>query len=67
MPFSADGYERRARECVRLAHLATDDMVQGKLLALRQVFLATAERLRSLSSDEGKPDVETRPLRERGG
>jgi hypothetical protein len=46
MPYSIDGYEIRAQECVKLANQATDQMVQIELLKLRQTYLTIAERLR---------------------
>lgn len=45
MPHSALDYAKRAPECVRLANLSLDDMVQVELLRLRQVYLAIASRL----------------------
>jgi hypothetical protein len=45
MPHGALDYAKRAAECVRLANLTIDEMVQGELLRLRQVYLRTAERL----------------------
>jgi hypothetical protein len=49
MPYSADGYEARAKECVRLANQAADEMVQRELLSLRQSYLRTAAELRGLN------------------
>ncbi len=46
MPYSVEGYEERARECVRLANAAKDPMVRGELLKLRQTYLTIAARLR---------------------
>jgi hypothetical protein len=54
MPYSADGYETRAEECVRLANQATDEMIQRELLSLRQTYLHTAAKLRSLYGAEKK-------------
>jgi hypothetical protein len=48
MPYSVTGYRTRAEECVRLANLARDDMVQTELLRLRQSYLRIAERLEAL-------------------
>jgi len=45
MPDSAMGYAKRAAECVRLANLTIDEMVQAELLRLRQMYLQTAEKL----------------------
>ena len=50
MPYTAKGYETRAEECVRLANLSQDLMIQRELLSLRQVYLKAAERLSELSS-----------------
>jgi len=50
MGFSAAGYLDRAEECVRLANLAADELIQQELLTLRQAYLQTAERLQRLSS-----------------
>jgi hypothetical protein len=44
----AEGYEGRAEECVRLANVAQDKMVQAELLRLRQNYLDIASRLRTL-------------------
>ena len=46
MPYSAEGYENRAAECVTLANQARDSMVQAELLKLRQTYLQIARRLR---------------------
>lgn len=46
MPHTALGYAKRAAECVRLANLSADEIVQSELLRLRQVYLRGAERLR---------------------
>ena len=46
MSYSADGYEKRALECVTLANQATDPLVQGELLKLRQTYLKIARLLR---------------------
>jgi hypothetical protein len=43
--YSPKGYEARAEECVRLANLAKDPLVQADLLKLRQTYLVIAERL----------------------
>lgn len=50
MPYSSNGYEERAEECVRLANMAKDKMVQADLLKLRQTYLAVAKRLKELAS-----------------
>ncbi|MGO8865187.1 MAG: hypothetical protein ACLQME_01675 [Alphaproteobacteria bacterium] len=46
MPYSVDGYLARAEECARLANLTKDDMIQRKLLELRQTYLKIAESLK---------------------
>ena len=46
MPYSDIGYERRAEECVRMAAIASDEMIKSELLKLRQTYLQIAERLR---------------------
>ncbi|HEY0106619.1 MAG TPA: hypothetical protein VGB91_11090 [Rhizomicrobium sp.] len=46
MPYSVEGYEDRAGECVKLANLAADPMVRTELLKLRQTYLTIAARLR---------------------
>lgn len=47
VPYSIEGYEDRAHECVRLANDTADQMVRGELLKLRQTYLTIAARLRS--------------------
>jgi len=44
-------YPERAEECVRLANLASDDMIRAELLRLRQTYLNIAARLKA-----GQPD-----------
>ena len=46
MPYSIEGYEARADECVRLANQASDQLIRSELLKLRQTYLHVAERLR---------------------
>ncbi|MGZ5988438.1 MAG: hypothetical protein ACXWLZ_05235 [Rhizomicrobium sp.] len=46
MPYSIEGYEARADECVRLANQANDQLIRSVLLKLRQTYLHVAERLR---------------------
>jgi len=46
MPYTVEGYEGRAQECVRLASGTKDPMVRTELLKLRQTYLTVAERLR---------------------
>jgi len=45
MPYSAEGYKQRAEECVRVANLAKDPMLQNAILRLRQDYLAISHRL----------------------
>lgn len=45
MSYNVEGFKFRAAECVRLANLAQDQMIQRELLSLRQVYLKAAERL----------------------
>ncbi|MBL6853324.1 MAG: hypothetical protein ISS15_15480 [Alphaproteobacteria bacterium] len=52
MIYSAEGYEERARECVTLANLARDELVQRELLKLRQTYLNIANRLRKTDAVE---------------
>jgi hypothetical protein len=44
-------YEARAEECVRLANLTKDDLIQTTLLRLRQTYLRTAARLRAVEEE----------------
>ena len=46
MQYSAEGYEKRAAECVALANQARDSLIQAELLKLRQTYLHIAKRLR---------------------
>jgi hypothetical protein len=46
MTYSAEGYEKRAAECVVLANQARDSLIQAELLKLRQTYLHIAKRLR---------------------
>jgi len=46
MPYSVQGYEARAEECVQLANQAGDQLIRMELLKLRQTYLNIAERLR---------------------
>jgi hypothetical protein len=45
MPYTAEGYARRAAECTRLAALTADDKLQQELLRMRQSYLRLAEKL----------------------
>ena len=45
MPFSPDGYVKRANECLRLARSTRDDMLRSELLHLRQTYLGLARSL----------------------
>ena len=56
MPYSANGYIRRAEECVRLANLTKDEMLSAELLKLRQSYLTIAERLKSIAERDNKPE-----------
>lgn len=57
MSLSGEGYIKRAAECVRLANLTGDQIVQADILKLRQSYLQTAERLGS-----GKAAPQSRPV-----
>ena len=48
MSYDVEGFRFRADECVRLANLSKDQMIQRELLSLRQVYLKAAERLSEL-------------------
>jgi hypothetical protein len=50
---NAVSYAKHAEECVRLANLTTDNLIQKELLTLRQSYLQTAERLRQLGARSG--------------
>ena len=45
MPHGPEDFSLRAEECVRLANLTKDTMIQRELLELRQIYLQTAARL----------------------
>jgi hypothetical protein len=49
MSQDADDYLARAVECVRLASLAKDEMIQRRLLELRLEYLETARQLKRVS------------------
>ena len=55
MAYGPDDFTARAEECVRLANMTKDQMIQRELLELRQIYLQTAARLlaqeRRASSD----------------
>ena len=54
MTYSPQGYLARADECVRLANLTKDEMLQTAILRLRQSYLQVAESFaRPTSSGEG--------------
>ena len=53
MPYSIEGYEARADECVRLANQANDQLIRSELLKLRQTYLHVAERLRQQGFEVG--------------
>lgn len=52
MSYSENGYKVRAEECVRLANLTQDPMVQAEMLKLRQTYLQIARRLAALPLNE---------------
>jgi len=58
--YSAQGYEGRAAECVKLANLTQDQMVQSELLKLRQTYLTIAQRLRGLQPGAFMPEAPRR-------
>ena len=45
MASSAGDYIKRADECIRLANLTADEMIQAVLLRQRQMYLKMAENL----------------------
>lgn len=45
-------YLARAEECVRLANVTKDEILQQAILTLRQQYLQTAARLQSIESSE---------------
>jgi len=45
MAYTPLDYAKRAEECVRLANLTGDELVQGELLKLRQTYLGICEKL----------------------
>jgi hypothetical protein len=47
--YSAKAYEERAEECVRLANMTSDPLVQAELLKLRQTYLQVASRLDTIA------------------
>lgn len=53
--YTANRYENRAEECVRLANLAEDELIRIELLTLRQTYLRTAERLKQISHHRPRP------------
>ena len=46
LPYGSEDFAVRAEECVRLANMTTDQMIQRELLELRQIYLQTVSRLR---------------------
>ena len=52
--YSQQGYAARAEECVRLANMSKDQLVQADLLKLRQTYLQIARRLGELDDLAGK-------------
>jgi len=60
MAYDVEAFRFRAEECVRLANLAKDEMIQRELLSLRQSYLRTVERLAGMAgavSQEPGPGV----------
>jgi hypothetical protein len=55
LPYGPEDFAVRAEECVRLANLTKDEMIQRELLELRQIYLQTVSRLRRMDKNE-KPD-----------
>ncbi len=56
MPYTAEGYRKRAEECVSLANATTDPMLQAAILRLRQDYLHTSARLEEMGKDlPGEP------------
>lgn len=49
MTYTSEGYLKRAEECVRLANLTKDEMVQSAILRLRQDYLRIAESLKNFA------------------
>ena len=43
--YGPEDFSARAEECVRLANLTKDPMIQRELLELRQIYLQTVTRL----------------------
>ena len=64
MPPTAMDFAKRAAECVRLANLTLDQMVQVELLRLRQTYLKTAERLGMPMHEAIAIRVERKPIDE---
>ncbi|MEI9993499.1 MAG: hypothetical protein WDM91_02805 [Rhizomicrobium sp.] len=56
MPYTVQGYETRAQECVELASQAKDALVRMELLKIRQTYLNIAERLRRQGFEVIAPD-----------
>ena len=59
--YTSKGYFERAEECVRLANLAADQLVQSDLLRLRQTYLQIANRLDALANGNGTSRMEAEP------
>jgi len=45
LAYGPQDFAERAEECVRLANMTKDQMIQRELLELRQIYLQTADRL----------------------
>lgn len=54
MPYGPEDFSMRAEECVRLANMTKDAMIQRELLELRQIYLQTAARLTRQQNHPGK-------------
>ena len=54
MAYGPDDFSARAEECVRLANMTKDAMIQRELLELRQIYLQTAQRLTRRETGNGK-------------
>ena len=60
MSLSAESYARRAEDCVRLANLTADQIVQADILKLRQNPLQRQKGLVAAKrSDRSRPEVTT--------
>jgi len=53
---TSERFVARAAECERLAGLTDDEMIRAELLALKDTYLAVAERLAWLEQGEKKEE-----------